>query len=55
MTMLTNVDRIHRRETTSANPEIDFDSLVPVILMSSVGLTLSLLIATLVASLSAPL
>jgi hypothetical protein len=50
MTMLTNLDRIHRRETASANPDIDFESLIPVLLMSSVGLTLSLLIAALVAS-----
>jgi hypothetical protein len=49
MTMLTNLDRIHRRETTSANPDIEFESLIPVLLMSSVGLTLSLLIAALVA------
>jgi hypothetical protein len=50
MTMLTNLDRIHRRDTVRANPEIEFESLVPVILMSSVGLTLSLLIAALTAS-----
>jgi len=49
MSMLTNLDRIHRRDTASANPDIDLGSLMPVILMSSVGLTLSLLIAALVA------
>jgi hypothetical protein len=50
MTMLANLDRIHRRETSSANPDIELESLVPVFLMSFVGLTLSLLIAALVAS-----
>jgi hypothetical protein len=50
MTMQTSVDRIHRRETVDANPEIDFESLAPVVLMSSIGLTLSLLIMALVAS-----
>jgi hypothetical protein len=50
MTILTNVDRIHQRQTARANPDIDVESLMPVILMSSVGLTLSLLIAALVAS-----
>jgi hypothetical protein len=52
MTMLINLDRIHRRDTAGANPEIDFDSVVPVILMSTVGLTLSLLIAALTAAYS---
>jgi hypothetical protein len=50
MTMQTNLHRLHRRETVSANPEIDFESLAPVVLMSSIGLTLSLLIVALVAS-----
>src|SRR5258708_22074624 len=48
--MLTNVDRIYRRETAGANPDIDCESIMPVILMSSVRLTISLLIAALVAT-----
>jgi hypothetical protein len=47
--MQTDVHGFHRRETANANPEIDFDSLVPVLMMSSIGLTLSLLIVALVA------
>jgi hypothetical protein len=50
MTMQTDVYRFHRRETVGANPEINFESLVPVLMMSSIGLTLSLLIVTFVAS-----
>jgi hypothetical protein len=50
MTMQTHADRIQRRETVGANPEINFESLAPVILMSSTGLTLSLLIVALLAS-----
>jgi hypothetical protein len=49
MTMLTNVHRLDRRETVGANPDINFASLAPVLLMSSIGLTLSLLIITLLA------
>ena len=50
MTMQTTVHRLHRRETVSADPEINFESLAPVVLMSSIGLTLSLLIVVLAAS-----
>ena len=50
MTMQTTAHRLHRRETVSANPDIDFESLAPVLMMSSIGLTLSLLIMALVAS-----
>jgi hypothetical protein len=50
MTMQTSVDRVHRRETVGGNPEIGFESFAPVLMMSSIGLTLSLLIVTLVAS-----
>jgi hypothetical protein len=50
MTMQTSVDQIQRLKTASADPEFDFETLVPVILMSSVGLTLSLLIVAFVAS-----
>jgi hypothetical protein len=50
MTMQTSVDRFHRRETVSANPEINFESLVPVLMMSCIGLSLSLLVITVVAN-----
>jgi hypothetical protein len=50
MTMQTSVHRIHRRQAFGGNPEIDFQSFAPVLMMSSIGLTLSLLIVTLVAS-----
>jgi hypothetical protein len=50
MTMQTSVDRFHRCEAVGGNPEIGFESLVPVLMMSSIGLTLSLLIITLMAS-----
>jgi hypothetical protein len=50
MTMQTSVHRVHRREAVGGNPEIGFDSFAPVLMMSSIGLTLSLLIVTLVAS-----
>ena len=49
MTMHTSVDRVLRREALGGNPEIGFESFVPVFMMSSIGLTLSHLIATLVA------
>ena len=49
MTMQTSVDRVLRREARAGNPEIGFESLVPVLMMSSIGLTLSLLMVTLVA------
>jgi len=50
MTMQTSADRFHRCEAVGGNPEIGFESLVPVLMMSSIGLTLSLLIITLTAS-----
>ena len=50
MTMQTSVDRVHRREAVGGNPEIGFESLMPVLMMSSIGLTLSLLIVILTAS-----
>ena len=50
MTMQTSVDRVHRREAVGGNPEIGFESLMPVLMMSSIGLTLSLLMVALVAS-----
>ena len=50
MTMQTSVHRVHGRETVGTNPEIDFESFAPVLMMSSIGLTLSLLIVTFVAS-----
>jgi hypothetical protein len=49
MTMQTGVDRVLRREAVDGNPDIGFESFVPVFIMSSIGLTLSLLIVTLVA------
>jgi hypothetical protein len=49
MTMQTSVTRVLRREAVGGNPEIGFESFVPVFMMSSIGLTLSLLIVTLVA------
>jgi len=49
MMMQTSVDRVLRREAVGGNPEIGFETFVPVFMMSSIGLTLSLLIATLVA------
>ena len=50
MTMHTSVDRVLRREAVGGNPEIGFESFVPVFMMSSIGLTLSLLMVALVAS-----
>ena len=49
MTMQTSVDRVPQHEAVGRNPEIGFETFVPVFMMSSIGLTLSLLIATLVA------
>jgi hypothetical protein len=49
MMMQTSVDRVLRHEAVGGNPEIDFKTFVPVFIMSSIGLTLSLLIVTLVA------
>jgi hypothetical protein len=46
----TDVYRFRQRETVGANPEINFESLVPVLMMSFTGLTLSLLIVAFVAS-----
>ena len=51
MTMQTSVDRFQRCEAVGGNPEIGFESLVPVLMMSSIGLTLSLLIITFTARL----
>ena len=48
MTIQTHAYRYERHQT--ANPEIDFETLTPVLMMSSIGLTLSLLIVALVAS-----
>jgi hypothetical protein len=50
MTAQTTVHRIPRRKALSANPEISPESFAPVFMMSSIGLTLSLLIIALVAS-----
>jgi hypothetical protein len=44
----TSVDRV-LHEAVGRNPEIGFETFVPVFMMSSIGLTLSLLIVTLVA------
>jgi len=49
MTMQTSVNRVLRREAVGGDPEIGFESFVPVFMMSSIGLTVSLLIVTLVA------
>jgi hypothetical protein len=49
MTMQTSVNRVLGREAVGRNPEIGFASFVPVFMMSSIGLTLSLLIVALVA------
>jgi hypothetical protein len=49
MTIQTSVDRVLRREAVAGNPEISFESFVPVFMMSSIGLTLSLLMVTLAA------
>jgi hypothetical protein len=49
MTMQTSVDRVLRREAVGGNPEIGFETFVSVFMMSFIGLTLSLLIVTLVA------
>ena len=49
MMMQTSVDRVLRHEAVVGNPEIGFETFVPVFMMSSTGLTLSLLIVTLVA------
>jgi hypothetical protein len=45
----TSVDRVLRHEAVGRNPDIGLETFVPVFMMSSIGLTLSLLIATLVA------
>ena len=50
MTMQADIHRFRPRETVSANPEINLESLVPVLMMSFTGLTLSLLIVAFVAS-----
>lgn len=47
--MQTRVDGVLRHEALGANPEIGFETFVPVFMMSSIELTLSLLIVTLVA------
>lgn len=44
MTMQTSTDRLHRYETDSPDPEFNFESFVPVLMMSCFGLSLSLLI-----------
>jgi hypothetical protein len=43
MTM-QNLDRVHVCEAVRSNPEIDFESLRPVLMMSFIGLTISLFI-----------
>jgi len=48
MTMQTSVDRV-RREAVGGDPDFSFESFVPVFMMSSIGLTVSLFIVTLVA------
>lgn len=50
MTMQTSVHQVHRREAVGGNPEIGFESLAPVLMMSTIGLALSLLIVTLFAT-----
>jgi hypothetical protein len=47
--MPTSTHRLHQHETDSSNTEFDFDAFAPVLMMSCIGLTLSLLIITLVA------
>jgi len=54
MTMQTDVDGFHRCETANANPEIDFESFIPVLMMSAIGLTLSLFVVAVVARWSGP-
>jgi hypothetical protein len=49
MTMQADAHGFRRRKTVHASPEIDADSFVPVLMMSLIGLTLSLLIIALVA------
>jgi hypothetical protein len=48
MTMQTDVRGFHRHQSADANPAIDFETFVPVLMMSSIGLTLSLLLIALV-------
>ena len=50
MTMQADVYRFHRRKTVNRNSEFNFESFAPVLMMSSIGLTLSLLIVALAAS-----
>ena len=47
MMLQTSVGGVLRREATGGNPEIGFETFVPVFMMSSIGLTLSLVIVTL--------
>lgn len=49
MMIQTSVARVLRHEAVVGNPEIGFETFVPVFMMSSIGLTLSLLIVTLFA------
>jgi hypothetical protein len=48
MLMQTIVRRVHRRLYVGGNPEIDFESFAPVAMMSTIGLTVSLLVIILV-------
>ena len=50
MTMQADVYRFHRRETVSRNSDFNFELFAPVLMMSCIGLTLSLLIIALAAS-----
>jgi hypothetical protein len=50
MTTQADVHRFHRHEAVSADPEFNFETFAPVLMMSSIGLTLSLLILALVGS-----
>lgn len=49
MTMQTTTHRFHRHAPDSRNPEFDFDAFAPVLMMSCIGLTLSLLVIAFVA------
>jgi hypothetical protein len=50
MMMQTRVRRVRRCLNVGGNPEIDFESFAPVVMMSSIGLTLSFLVVILVGS-----
>ena len=49
MKMPTSTHRLHQLETDRRDTEFDFEAFAPVLMMSGIGLTLSLLIIALVA------